>query len=245
MTATKHRPSRPRPGRAPAPSPSRTPLLIVAAVAAVVLVALAVALIAGAGDDGTATDTTGADPDTGTEEAAGPGTGAVPDDSPVTVDGTALPMLPDSGSDPAAGSAMPTLSGTGLDGSAVTIPATGRPAMIMFVAHWCPHCQVEVPVVQQSVDDGGLPDGVDLVAVSTAVAPRRPNYPPGDWLEREGWTAPVLVDGNDAAAEAAGLSAYPFFVGVDGQGEVVGRASGELTTDQLDAIAGELVAATP
>ncbi len=243
MSSTTRRTTRPRPGRAPAPSPSRTPLVVVAVVAAVVLVALAVALVAGSGDDGTATDTTSADPDTGTEEAAG--TGAVPDDSPVTVDGTGLPMLSDPGSDPAVGSKMPTLSGTGLDGSALTIPATGRPTMIVFVAHWCPHCQAEVPVVQQWVDDGGLPDGVDLVAVSTAVDPRRPNYPPGDWLAREGWTAPVLVDGNDAAARAAGLSAYPFFVGVDAEGEVIGRASGELTTDQLDAIAADLVGTTP
>jgi thiol-disulfide isomerase/thioredoxin len=117
--------------------------------------------------------------------------------------------------------------------------------MIMFVAHWCPHCQVEVPVVQQWVDDGGLPDGVDLVAVSTAIDSRRPNYPPGAWLEREGWTAPVLVDGNDAGARAAGLSAYPFFVGVDADGEVVGRVSGELTADQLDTIAADLVATAP
>jgi thiol-disulfide isomerase/thioredoxin len=216
---------------------------VVAVVAAVVLVALAVALVAGSGDDGTATDTTSPDPDTGTEEAAG--TGTVPDDSPVTVDGTGLPMLSGSGTDPAVGSTMPTLSGTGLDGSALTIPAPGRPTMIMFVAHWCPHCQAEVPVVQQWVDGGGLPDGVDLVAVSTAVDSRRPNYPPGDWLDREGWTAPVLVDGNAAAARAAGLSAYPFFVGVDAEGEVIGRASGELTTDQLDAIAADLVATAP
>lgn len=245
MSSSSRRTARPRPGRAPAPSSSRTPLIVVAAVAAVVLVALAVALISGSGDDGTATDTTSPDPDTGTEEAAGPGTASVPDDSPVTVDGTGLPMLAGSGDDPAVGSTMPTLSGTGLDGSAVTIPATGRPTMIMFVAHWCPHCQVEVPVVQEWVDGGGLPDGVDLVAVSTAVDSRRPNYPPGDWLEREGWTAPVLVDGNEAAAGAAGLSAFPFFVGVDADGEVVGRVSGELTADQLDAVAAELVGTAP
>jgi thiol-disulfide isomerase/thioredoxin len=135
---------------------------------------------------------------------------------------------------------MPTLSGTGLDGSSVTIPTTGRPTMIMFVAHWCPHCQAEVPVVQQWVDDGKLPDGVDLVTVSTAADPRRPNYPPGEWLDGEGWTAPVLVDGDDRAAAAAGLTAFPFFVGVDSEGNVVERASGELTPGQLSAIAGEL-----
>jgi hypothetical protein len=97
-----------------------------------------------------------------------------------------------------------------------------------------------VPVVQQWVDDGGLPDGVDLVSVSTAIDPSRPNYPPDAWLADEGWTAPALVDADDSAAQAVGLSAYPFFVAVDGDGRVVFRTSGELTADQLDAIASAL-----
>jgi thiol-disulfide isomerase/thioredoxin len=199
--------------------------VVVALVAAVVVVALAVALIAGGRDDG---DTTAGD---------GAGTSAVPNDTPATVTGTALPPLPETGADPAAGAAMPTLSGTALDGTALTIPAAGRPTMIMFVAHWCPHCQAEVPVVQEWVDGGGLPEGVDLATVSTAADERRPNYPPAEWLDAEGWTAPVLVDGDNTAADAAGLTAFPFFVAVDGDGTVVERAAGELAPEQLDAIA--------
>jgi thiol-disulfide isomerase/thioredoxin len=205
--------------------------VVVALVAAVVAVALAVALIAGGRDDGD--DTTAGD-------GAVTGTTAVANDTPATVTGTALAPLPEAGDDPAVGTAMPTLSGTALDGTNLTIPATGRPTMIMFVAHWCPHCQAEVPVVQAWVDGGGLPEGVDLVTVSTAADERRPNYPPADWLAAEGWTAPVLVDGDNAAAGAAGLTAYPFFVAVDGDGAVVERTSGELTPAQLDAIAARL-----
>jgi thiol-disulfide isomerase/thioredoxin len=118
----------------------------------------------------------------------------------------------------------------------------GRFTMVLFVAHWCPHCQREVPLVQQWVDQGGLPEGVDLVSVSTAIDPSRPNYPPDAWLAREGWTAPVLVDADNSAAEAAGLTAYPFFVAVRADGTVVQRTSCELTTDQLDAIAEQLSA---
>jgi thiol-disulfide isomerase/thioredoxin len=205
--------------------------VVVALVAAVTVVALAVALIAGGRDDGD--DTTAGD-------GAVTGTAAVANDTPATVTGTALAPLPEASDDPAVGTAMPTLSGTALDGTNLTIPATGRPTMTMFVAHWCPHCQAEVPVVQAWVDGGGLPEGVDLVTVSTAADDRRPNYPPADWLAAEGWTAPVLVDGDNAAAGAAGLTAYPFFVGVDGDGAVVERTSGELTPAQLDAIAARL-----
>src|SRR5690606_15862735 len=191
---------------------------------------------------------------------------AVPDDTPATVDGEPLPPLTDDGDDPAIGRPMPTLSGTGLDGRPrrpvtddggdpaiggprpplggpgldgrpLTLPAAGRPAIVVFLAHWCPHCQAEVPVIQDWVDSGGLPDGVDLFGVSTAVDPRRPNHPPARWLDAEGWTSPVLVDGDQAAAQAVGLTAYPFFVAVDADGEVVARGSGELSAAQLTALA--------
>jgi hypothetical protein len=110
----------------------------------------------------------------------------------------------------------------------------------VFVAHWCPHCQREVPLIQSWINDGHLPASVELDSVATAIDPRRPNYPPGAWLAREGWTPPVLYDNDNSAAAAAGLSAFPFFVAVDGKGKVVERNSGELTTGQLDAIVHQL-----
>jgi cytochrome c biogenesis protein CcmG/thiol:disulfide interchange protein DsbE len=222
---------RSRPRTPPAP-PNRRPVVIIAAIAAVVVAALIAALVVGGGDDDGDGDTT-----TGGSGAEGDA-GASLDDAAVTVTGDDLPALPeDGGDDPAIGTAMPTLSGTALDGTSLTIPTTGRPTLIVFLAHWCPHCQAEVPVVQDWVDGGGLPAGVDLVSVSTAIDPRRPNYPPGEWLEREGWTAPVLVDGQDQAAFAAGLTAFPFFVAVDAEGNVVARESGELTDSQLTEVA--------
>ena len=207
---------------------SRTPYFVIGGIAAAVLIALVVALAAGGGDDNTTTGGGNADPAT---------TGTV------AVSGNPLPQFTDTSDDPAVGMTLPTLEGNDQSGAPMTIGADGRPTMIMFVAHWCPHCQREVPVVQQWVDDGRLPDGVDLVSVSTAIDPNRPNYPPDAWLADEGWTAPVLVDADNSAAQAVGLSAYPFFVAIDGDGTVVLRTTGELTTDQLDAIASTLAQA--
>ena len=214
MTPTSRRPRRAR---------SRAPLLVAAGLAAVVLAALAVALISGGGDDGTTT---------AESDAATTGT--------VVVSGTPLPELTDGADDPAVGMTFPTLTGVDQSGEPITISADDGPMMVLFVAHWCPHCQAEVPVVQSWVDDGGLPPGVDLVTVSTAIDPSAPNYPPDAWLAREGWTAPVLVDADGTAATAAGLPAYPYFVAVDGDGKVAARSTGELTTDQLDAVAAEI-----
>ncbi len=244
MSSRSHRPPRP-----PAHPTSRTsnsnlvPLLVVGGVIAVVALAFGVAIFVGSGDDDTDTATSG---DVAREATSGaPDLGAVPDDTPATAASDDLPPLPDGGTDPAIGSPMPTVTGTAMDGHALTVPTSGRPTMIMYVAHWCPHCQAEVPVVQQWVDGGGLPEGVDLVAVSTAVDSRRPNYPPAAWLASEGWTAPVLVDGDGSAADAAGLTAFPFFVAVDAEGDVVGRTSGELSPSQLDAMVDDLTTVTP
>jgi thiol-disulfide isomerase/thioredoxin len=226
-TSSSTRPPRPRPDSAA--GPNRVPLVIAGLIAALVVIALVVALLAGA------------DADSGSDDTRTDGTGTGGSEAPSVEDGTALPPLPDSGTDPAAGQKLPELTGADANGDPMTITADGQPKMIVFLAHWCPHCQREVPLVQQWVDDGGLPDGVELVSVATAIDERRPNYPPQEWFEREGWTTPVLYDdAASTAALAAGLSSYPFFVAVDGQGNVVARISGELTTSQLGAIADEL-----
>ncbi|MFP5342843.1 MAG: TlpA family protein disulfide reductase [Candidatus Limnocylindria bacterium] len=157
-----------------------------------------------------------------------------------TITGSSLPRFEDPTGDPAVGQVAPTVVGSSFDGSPVTIGGTGRPAMIVFLAHWCNHCQAEVPVVQAWLDRGSLPDGVDLVSVSTSTDPSAPNYPPDEWLAREGWTPPVAVDPTGSIAQAFGLSAFPYFVFVDADGLVVGRQVGELALEVLDQVAAAL-----
>jgi cytochrome c biogenesis protein CcmG, thiol:disulfide interchange protein DsbE len=136
--------------------------------------------------------------------------------------------------DPAVGEPAPELAGASFDGSEVAIADDGRPKAILFVAHWCPHCQREVPIVQGWVDEGNAPDNVDIYAVSTGVDRSSPNYPPSAWLEGEGWSNPVLAD-DGSAAEAFGLTSYPYWVFVDATGTVAHRQAGALTEDQIDA----------
>lgn len=157
----------------------------------------------------------------------------------VEVSGTPLVQRTPSSTDadPAVGATIPEVTGQQFDGSSISIGPSGKPKVVMFVAHWCPHCQAEVPRVQEWLDAGGMPSDVDLYAVATGTASNRPNYPPGEWLRSKGWSVPTLVDDEQStAASAFGLSAYPFFVVVDGSGKVVLRTSGELTEDQWNAL---------
>jgi hypothetical protein len=145
----------------------------------------------------------------------------------LSIEGTALPELPSDGADPAVGQTIPRLVGTGLEGETVEIgPANGAQAIVV-VAHWCPHCQAEVPELSAWLADNPLPDGVRLVTLSTAIDPARPNYPPSAWLEREGWPGPVLTDDAESSGLAAlGLNAFPGFVFVNADGTVASRAIG-------------------
>jgi cytochrome c biogenesis protein CcmG/thiol:disulfide interchange protein DsbE len=152
---------------------------------------------------------------------------------PVDVDGS-LPPLERGGADPAVGEDMPELAGSTFDGSAVRIENDGRPKVLFFLAHWCPHCQREVPVIVDYLEEEGQPEGVDLFGVSTAVDEGRPNFPPSRWLEQESWPAPVLADtAEGTAAEAYGVSGFPFFVAIDADGKVVARHAGPLGRDAL------------
>jgi thiol-disulfide isomerase/thioredoxin len=145
------------------------------------------------------------------------------------------------GPDGAVGQRAPTLSGTSIDGEQMTIePGDGTPKAIAFLAHWCPHCQREVPTVVSWAENGGVPEGVEVLGVATSIDRNRPNFPPHDWFENENWTFPTLVDGDEAARNAYGLTTYPYWVLVDGEGNVVERWAGETTPDQLDQRIGQL-----
>jgi thiol-disulfide isomerase/thioredoxin len=225
--------SRPsRPGQRPQSNgPNRT-ALIVGVVVVLVLVALVVALVAGGGDDGGDETSTGGS----TPATAGEGGEGAVGASAVTVEGDALPQLEDPSDDPAVGEVVPSLSGTDIDGNPITIEPDGRAKMIVVLAHWCPHCQAELPLLVSMADAGAF-EGIRTVAVLTGTNPDAPNYPPVPWLDREGWSGEIALDDPQASAAAAfGLSSYPFLVMLDADGTVVGRVSGEQPESVVQAL---------
>jgi cytochrome c biogenesis protein CcmG, thiol:disulfide interchange protein DsbE len=154
--------------------------------------------------------------------------------APVSVEGGPLPAAPSEGADGAVGHEIPIVSGVGWDDQPVRIEPDGEPMAIVLLAHWCPHCQVEVTEMSEWLAEEGMPEGVTLRAVSTLTDRQRPNYPPSQWLEREEWPVPtVMDDGESTVAEAYGLTATPYWVFADADGEVVARVSGRIPIDTL------------
>lgn len=194
--------------------------------------------------------------DTATEAGSSPGSddgdatpsGEAPDPREldgVTVSGTALPGFEDTAGDPAVGAQAPLLEGVDMYGEPMTIGGAGEPTVVVFLAHWCPHCQREVPVLVDWLEENGQPEGVEIVGVTTAFDETRGNWPPAEWLEDEGWEQPTMVDPDGSAAETWGLTSFPYFVAIDANGDVVARASGELTTAQFEELLEAARSGTP
>lgn len=200
-SSTKSRPDRPT-----AATRSYTPFIVLAVIVAV---ALGIALLASGGDDGG---------DSSNELLATAG---------ITTRGDPLPPLPEGGDDPAVGAVAPTLEGVDPTGTGSEVEFE-QPTLVAFLAHWCPHCQAELPELVALAEEGVL-DDMDAVIVLTGTDASRPNHPPAPWLVEEGWTGRVILDDErGSAASAFGLTSYPYLVLVDAEGEVVARNAGGL-----------------
>ena len=203
---------------------------IVGAIIAVVIGGAAIVAITSSGSDSTSSS------------------GGISEFSDITVTGDALPAFDSvsTATDTAIGLPAPVVSGKGFTGTEITTDGAGTPTLLVFLAHWCPHCQREVPLLVQWEKDGKTPTGVDVIAVATGTDPANPNFPPSEWLAREEFPAlwPVIADSADKkAANAFGLSGYPYFVLVDAQGNVFKRLSGEIPMDELTAIIDQMIGA--
>jgi cytochrome c biogenesis protein CcmG/thiol:disulfide interchange protein DsbE len=152
----------------------------------------------------------------------------------VTVTGTPIAQAAPGAADSSIGKPVPQISGQQFDGTKLTIPAAGTPKVVVFVAHWCPHCQKEVPELSKHWAEVGLPSGVDLYAVATSTSESKPNFPPGKWLREENWPVKTIADDTKgSAANAYGVTGFPYFVAVDAQGNVALTMSGEITLAQF------------
>ena len=162
----------------------------------------------------------------------------VESNQPVVVTGDPLPGLDAVVDvDPAIGTAMPLVEGAGFDGRPVTVGGpTAGPTLYVFLAHWCPHCNDEIPELIELENRDGIPEGVGIVAISTAVDETAPNYPPSEWLVDKNWPSqwPVMADSADSTSFVVnGGGGFPYLLIADADGNVLDRASGTKSAEEL------------
>ena len=169
----------------------------------------------------------------------------VPQVSDVNIEGEHLPPFEGHDPDPAMESVAPAFAATTFGGVEVSVlPGNGTAKVIGFFAHWCPHCQRELPRIANWLAANQMPAGVEVIAVSTAVDSGRPNYPPSAWFEEEQWPAVAVRDSeSNEIGEAYGLQGFPYLVAVDANGRVVARVSGELSDADWEELLDKVAAA--
>jgi thiol-disulfide isomerase/thioredoxin len=204
---------------------------VAGAIAAIIAVVL---VVGGGSSSSTTTSTTG-----NSSEATQPINGdavAAAEYQLVQAQGEMLLALEDPDNDSARGKIAPVLNGFGFDGAPLTIAPTGKPMLVVFLAHWCPHCNAEVPRLIEWKNSGSMPADMEVFGVSTGARDDAPNWPPSQWVVDKGWPWPVMADSEDqGAALAFGVSGYPGLLLLDGDGKVLARRSGEASIEELKA----------
>jgi thiol-disulfide isomerase/thioredoxin len=167
-------------------------------------------------------------------------TGGEADDQ-IAINGTPLPPFENDGVDEAIGMKAPVFRTNDLRGYIKVTGGGGGPndtaKLIGFVAHWCPACQAELPIVVDWLDQNPLPDRVEMVMISTWEDESRDNYPAEDWFHEVGWPETALGDSSDGKiASAYGLVSTPYWVVLDDANFVLERFSGGVGEEELDSM---------
>jgi peroxiredoxin len=161
----------------------------------------------------------------GGEQGGDGSTGAAPAQA-VTIDRSSGPEL-------APGDRVPSFSAPGLEGGTVSwSDVQGSPAVLVVWASWCPHCQVELPILVPATH---ARTGIELISVTTAMG-QNPGPTPSGFLADEGLTLATAVDDEAGTlAEGLGVTGFPTVYYVDAAGTVVNVTVGESPAGAIEA----------
>ena len=148
-----------------------------------------------------------------------------------------LPRFEAGQTDTALGRIMPAVEGLEYYTNTVlnVDPADGTNRLWLIWAHWCPHCQAELPPLSAWYVEKGDRYTAELITVTTSIDASRDN-PLQPYLDESQFPFPVLVDVSSDLAARFGVSAFPFWVITDGEGRVLFRSAGRLETNNVEAI---------
>jgi thiol-disulfide isomerase/thioredoxin len=210
---------------------SNTPLVV----AGVVILLLVLAVIAVLATSGSSDEPDGSGVDTRLPALLRP------EVRPIEIEGEQLPVYASEGQDLALGMRPPLLVGEDTTGRVHTVsPDIEGSVLLVFLAHWCPACNQEVPVLVDLAAAGRVPSDLKVYAVLTAMEPGRSGFPASRWLTDLGWPFETIMDEPDLdrgpwkAAEAFGLTSFPYMVAIK-DGVIVDRWSGASAPDVLAA----------
>ena len=118
----------------------------------------------------------------------------------------------------------------------------GKIIFLNFWATWCPPCRAEMPDIQKLY--GRSPqEGKDAVIVLGVAAPKlgseKDEAGIKAFMDKNGYTYPVLMDKGGKLFEAYGIRAIPTTYLIDRNGNIIGRIQGALSADNIERIVQE------
>jgi len=115
----------------------------------------------------------------------------------------------------------------------------GKIVFLNFWATWCPPCQAEMPDIQKLYERSSR-EGKDSVIVLGVAAPKlgseKDEAGIKAFMEKNGYSYPVLMDKGGKLFEAYGIRAIPTTYLIDRRGNVIGRVQGALSAENLEKI---------
>ncbi len=136
------------------------------------------------------------------------------------------------------GDAVPGFEAPAIGGGTVRwSDFSGGPVVISVWAPWCPHCQVELPILDRVMED--FPQ-VSFVTIVTSIG-TQPGPAPDVFLAENDLTAPTAIDDEAGTMAAAfGIRAFPSLYFVSSDGTIVRFDEGEVAEAELREIIGSL-----
>jgi cytochrome c biogenesis protein CcmG/thiol:disulfide interchange protein DsbE len=122
----------------------------------------------------------------------------------------------------------------GLDGSSVTLGQPGKITVINFWATWCPPCQEEMPEMEAFATHNR--EKVDFYAVNLKESQDKIR----DFMNKNKYTMPVLLDKEGEIGAKFQISAIPTTVIINKHGMIKYRKSGGMTRSELEGIINSL-----
>lgn len=134
-----------------------------------------------------------------------------------------------------------------LDGNSVSLKDfRGQPILVVFFKTTCPHCVSEAPTLERVYQKFKYSHNLLVLAVAvnedgvsgTLIAPQEQyaTMVRSQFANRYGWSFPVLIDNYGKVQRQFAGTGVPRYLFIDENGEIRGRAMGELSQSQLESL---------
>ena len=115
----------------------------------------------------------------------------------------------------------------------------GKVIFLNFWATWCPPCRAEMPDIQELYERSPK-EGEGAVIVLGVASPKLGNEKDEAgikaFMDKNGYTYPVLMDAKGELFSAYGIRAIPTTFMIDREGNVYGRVQGALSGENIDKV---------